>query len=618
MNAIAFFANSIVKTVAVATFIVSSPLARFTVNRKPRNPFLKIEKLAAEEVGEKSLSLFRMFSYRRIVATFIFLFTLSPARAQLPADKDETTPVGPGVWHREIYRQAGPWAIHVIEFDRRNSYLQLKTTKANDRLFGNERTSSMAARQDRKNHRVVAAINGDFYDQSGVSINLQLLNGEILREPSPHSVLAISEAGCPLIDILSLVGGLQAADGNWQPLHGVNRARNADEMIFFNYYFGSSTGTNNWGSEIRIQPLTRFGVNDTFRAVVRELRYQTGNTALDDSTHIISGHGKADSWIKQRIALGDTIKLVWRIPETRWRLTEAIGGLPRLVRNGEISIESDREGGSSSFTNSRHPRTAVGFNADTSRIFFVTVDGRQPGYSDGMTLQELAELMRELGCTQALNLDGGGATTMVIRGKVVNRPSDVMGERAVANALLLISTAPTGPLAHLRIRARTANILSGESFDFDIAATDSFYNPLDFTDKDVFWKVPKPLGSIDRHGVFTAGVREDSGYVVACRDLECDSVRVVVTVIKNLRLVPDPVILQIGQSQPMQIKLIDSRGRELMKSLREVRWEVQGGVGTISNEGVFAAGNPGRGWIVAHLRSGDKDLTGRVGVRIGQ
>jgi exopolysaccharide biosynthesis protein len=78
----------------------------------------------------------------------------------------------------------------------------------------------------------------------------------------------------------------------------------------------------------------------------------------------------------------------------------------------------------------------VGFRAD-GRVLLVTVDGRQPELSVGMTIAELAALLIELGAVEAANMDGGGSTTMAVRGKVVNSPSDLTGERAVGDALLV-------------------------------------------------------------------------------------------------------------------------------------------------------------------------------------
>jgi len=83
----------------------------------------------------------------------------------------------------------------------------------------------------------------------------------------------------------------------------------------------------------------------------------------------------------------------------------------------------------------------VGFSADSSKLFLVTVDGRRESDS-GMSLAELARLMLDLGVYEGMNLDGGGSTTMVVDGKVVNSPSDERGERAVGSGLLVVFDAP--------------------------------------------------------------------------------------------------------------------------------------------------------------------------------
>ena len=119
---------------------------------------------------------------------------------------------------------------------------------------------------------------------------------------------------------------------------------------------------------------------------------------------------------------------------------EAVGGRPRLLRAGVIPAGVDSGG---TFATSRHPRTAVGIARDGKRVILVTVDGRQKPYSDGMTLREIAELLRALGADEALNLDGGGSTAMVVANAagvpvVVNRPSDAGGERPVGNALAIV------------------------------------------------------------------------------------------------------------------------------------------------------------------------------------
>jgi exopolysaccharide biosynthesis protein len=122
----------------------------------------------------------------------------------------------------------------------------------------------------------------------------------------------------------------------------------------------------------------------------------------------------------------------------RGRICTLVGGWPRLVVDGQgIADSVDHiEGTFPRFSTTRHPRTGVGFSRDSSTLYLVTVDGRSES-SSGMSLAEFASLMQALGVAQGLNLDGGGSTTLVLRGHVVNHPSDSTGERKVGNALLV-------------------------------------------------------------------------------------------------------------------------------------------------------------------------------------
>ena len=115
---------------------------------------------------------------------------------------------------------------------------------------------------------------------------------------------------------------------------------------------------------------------------------------------------------------------------------DVTNGIPQLIKNGTIDITWQREKASKSFVEMRHPRTAVAKLKD-GKFLLMTVDGRQPGVSVGMSLQELAEYLLSIGATDAMNLDGGGSTTMFLDGKIVNTPSDREGERKVSDAIVV-------------------------------------------------------------------------------------------------------------------------------------------------------------------------------------
>jgi hypothetical protein len=132
---------------------------------------------------------------------------------------------------------------------------------------------------------------------------------------------------------------------------------------------------------------------------------------------------------------GDQVTVGWSFGW--YGVFDAIGGNPTLVEGGRISVEQTND---PFFL--RHPRTGVGSTPD-GRVLMVTVDGRRPGYSVGMTPRQFAGLFISLGADYALNLDGGGSTTMSIFGDVVNRPSDGR-QRPVSSALLLLPGEDSG------------------------------------------------------------------------------------------------------------------------------------------------------------------------------
>jgi len=118
-------------------------------------------------------------------------------------------------------------------------------------------------------------------------------------------------------------------------------------------------------------------------------------------------------------------------------ITDGIGGGPKLVDNGILDVGKTEPYNLAGHINARHPRSAVGFNTTNNRLYFVVVDGRQKGWSAGMSCTELGKLMLDLGCHYALNYDGGGSSGMVVRGSVKNRPSDGT-ERKVPTAWVIV------------------------------------------------------------------------------------------------------------------------------------------------------------------------------------
>ena len=548
----------------------------------------------------------------------IYLLVFTCGFAQLAfADFIESNPVGPGVIYHHEFREAGPWHIHVLEIDLSVDWIHLETVKANDRLAGYERTSSMATRNDYEMHRVVGAINGDFYESGGIPVGAQVLDGILLKRPTTRSVFWCTDLKKPFMDIVSFYGTIATSDSAIA-VDGINELREADELIIYNKYYGSTTQTNYWGTEIIAEYVAEHpAVNDTVLVLVVAkdsiMAEGHGNNAIPSNGIVISGHGTASSFLNEHVFVGDTLSLILQLHPVTKPIIELIGGTPRLIRDGVATVEWSTENCSQSFATDRHPRTAVGFSQDSTKIYFFTVDGRQPGYSVGMSLYELAAYMLEWDVYQGVNLDGGGSATMFVRGQVVNSPSDAGGERAVANALIVISTAPTGPLTIISLDPKEVYVLAEFQVQFSVAGVDQYYNPVTIDQDSLEWSCESAIGSINENGVFTAGSDTISGYVYVEHGDIRDSALIHITEIASITLIPNPVILQVGQQQTITPEASDSYNNLIELSATDYQWSVTGEIGQITTEGVFTATQAGEGYVIATYRS----VSGSTAVSVG-
>jgi len=367
---------------------------------------------------------------------FIILFVVSSSFSQLKYDTLYSSVITDGIKFAKLKESIVPWSVNVLEVDISNPNIRIETAKANDRLIGNETTSSMAKRRSTPNEKVFAAVNGDFYYRGGLPTNLQIKNGQILTTPINRTILAFDYQNKPIIDIVKYEGKIITNKNKFE-INGINITRDDKKIILYNKYFGDSTSTNSKGFEILVQRINNWLVNDTVKCVVKKIQVGVGNIKIPDTTFAVISSGNVKNDLIKHVKLNDTIKIFNSITPAKSKIKEAIGGLIQLVKDGKNYVDkSFVEHKKPSFTYVRHPRTAVGFSKDSTKIFFVVVDGRQ-STSAGMTLPELAELMLNVGSYNAINLDGGGSSTIYVDGEIKNNPSDGI-ERAVSNSILII------------------------------------------------------------------------------------------------------------------------------------------------------------------------------------
>jgi Phosphodiester glycosidase len=366
--------------------------------------------------------------------------------------------VVPGLRWTSIAREGGPWRVNVLTIDRSALAGRVGGVLSNERVSGVERPSAMGRRTG-----AAAGVNGGFFAVGGDPVGALAIGGQLVSEPvrGRSALLVPLDPGArPRIAPLRFTGSVTAG-GSERLLDGVDRARgeipacggrggdvpterpnsvltcsDPSELVLFTPLFGAAPPGGGTEALVRGELVERVG-----RAAAR--RVPAG--AL-----LLSGSGEAAAYLRDSLAATGraTIETGLRTGRRELALAEhalVTGGGPRLLRRGRVSVAARAEGFApveapgffGSFVRSRQPRTLAGVRRDGT-LLLVTVDGRRPGWSAGVTLTEAARLMRSLGARDALNLDGGGSTGMVVRGELVNRPSDPSGERAVSDGIFVL------------------------------------------------------------------------------------------------------------------------------------------------------------------------------------
>lgn len=258
---------------------------------------------------------------------------------------------------------------------------------------------------------LLAAINSSYFDADGWVVGNTKDKGKMLSmDEGVHSAFAVVAGKPVIIKDLYYNAFVELKNSIKLPIKGMNRARIAEDCVLFNDSYAPKTKTNQWGREIKIKNERVISVSSL------------GNMPIEPGTIVISGHG-ANAKILQAVHVGDKAKLFESFNNTLAAEAETIiGAGPLLLENANVNVRSVEEHIAPDIAYGRAPRTALGIKADGT-VLLAVVDGRST-ISCGMTLVELAQFLKKLGAKDALNFDGGGSSEMVIKGRIVNKPSD--------------------------------------------------------------------------------------------------------------------------------------------------------------------------------------------------
>lgn len=348
------------------------------------------------------------------------------------AESHSEQQIEPGISYWNDRFPEKPLSIHVVKVDRTRHDFQFLTTKAKNTVLGLATLTEQIKTIPSEAGTPKVAINGDFYKTErerypGDPRGLLIIAGELVSSPVDRACLWFDTGGQP--HMTNVISRLSVTWPNNQsaPI-GLNEDPNPNRIVLFTPRLGRSTGTSNRVDLVLEQdeqnawlPLR---VGEQYSARIRETR-QGGNATLSTNMMVLSVTTDVMAQMPD-IKTGAVIRLSTQtIPDLKGANT-AIGGGPALVRGGKVApIKRATDPRAAGAYAERamfepHPRSAVGWNAKF--FYFVEVDGRQKELSMGITLTDLSDYFVKIGCTEALNLDGGGSSTIWVNGKVMNSP----------------------------------------------------------------------------------------------------------------------------------------------------------------------------------------------------
>lgn len=468
--------------------------------------------------------------------------------------------------------------------------------------------SDMAKQLEAQGYRVVAGINGDFYNVgNGLPIGIVVTEGQLRSSDAGYYAIGFRADGAavvgkPGVKVSADLGYTSSGTEIIRSVTAVNKARVATGGIYlYTYDFNAKHTTGNTEAGVDVICTIENGglaIGGTLTARVERVAEGSAATSIGENEIVLSANLQSDSYYLdalRNIPVDSEIVLTLTGNDGWEDVEYAVGALYSLVENG--SVVSGLPSGS-------NPRTAVGQKADGTLVFY-TIDGRKSGYSIGATMTQVAQRLIELGCETALCLDGGGSTTLSLtapdelEAKTFNTPSDG-GERAVSNQIFLVADGePSGRLSHFYVSADHEYVLAGSKVNISAAAVDTNFIPMD---RDYTLKASdgelegNVLTTPSRGGEITvtaeSGGKRGTATVYAIADPDAVAIRnSSSTVITTLTAVP-------GTETALKATAA-YKHLPLQADAEAFTWTVTGGIGTISETGVFTATTPGTGTITA-------------------
>ncbi len=546
---------------------------------------------------------------KKLIST-LTLLTLTIAPANISASvlgssqiNGYTTQIGEGTHftHNVFYSDqngVGQQTENYITYAPNSTVLPTITNGA--ALYGTTTLSNELSRLESLGNDIIGGSNADFFSlQTGVPMSNAIVDGKILtKDATGQDAIGILPDGTAFVSYFSLNSVLIKKDGTEANIYNINKYRQPYAIYMMSGDFGAETRNTTEGIDVILKPIEgEMKIGTKMTALVEAINEQKGSAPIPKDRLVITIDKKAPAEFLDPIkslTVGEEISINFSANgDKRWSEVAlgmgSVGG--RLLINGKVN--PNLEAGAA-------PRTAIGIKADDS-ILLYTIDGRQSGHSYGVQLKTLASRMKELGCVEALNLDGGGSTQIAAQlpgnesSALMNKPSDGK-ERKVSTFFFFKNTAKkTGKAETLHLYPKSNYLLTGANVDLEVKATDVGFHKANVPPDIEFYVENGKESTISNKGNFTAKdngtvkVYAQSGDIRTSLDITCLETPTDIIVkneangsqIKSLSLTPGSKLNLTADAYGGYNKLIATD--------RNFTWEADHEIGEISEDGQFTA-----------------------------
>lgn len=342
-----------------------------------------------------------------------------------------------------------PLVVHAIQMDRNQKDLTVQLLSGKKNVKGREKVSAMVANNSTATQEVLSAINADFFEfEAATPLGGQVVDNKVekLVSKSWNTSFFTDEFGIPHVAKIRTIGIVSSPkNGNPITITDYNTARSTDFLVLYDAGFTkNNTGTNEYGAEALLSPVG-FEWGSVPSNQLEGLKFKVekitkmevgGSMEIPAGKVVLSAHGKSYTWLSN-LNEGDDVTLDLSL-QSESNLGQNLEpsnlcGAHQIIMKNSLKATLT---GTDDLVKGRHPRSAVGYSPDRKKVTMVVVEGRSD-VSLGVNLAELADICTYFNMTDAVNLDGGGSSTIVGKGKVLNVLTDGE-ERAVVNAIAFV------------------------------------------------------------------------------------------------------------------------------------------------------------------------------------